>query len=131
MLFAVDEELVVVDAASGVMRTRVPNDSARETRVEVNPQAGLVLVQTLVSMDITLPCISELRLFDLASGIQQKTLCGFEWTFSRDGARLAYRELVHVEGAERPLGRLVVLDTKTLEPLRSLPESLTNRRDAV
>ncbi len=122
LLFNVDDEVVVVDAERGLLRTRVALDSSFESRIEVNAEAGVLLISTLVALDLSAPCMAELRVFELASGLQRKTLCGLEWTFSRDGKRLAYRELVHVDGMDRPLGRLVVLDTHTFEPIRKVPE---------
>jgi hypothetical protein len=119
-----DGQLLVMDGRTGKLHARVPL-TPKLARVGLSPSGDRLLLHGIDLSAAYQPppaCASTLDLFDARNSKWLKRECAMDWTFSPDSSRLVVSRLAP-SGDGTLLTGVVVLDSKTLEPVIELPDS--------
>jgi hypothetical protein len=117
-----DEHVQIIDVRTGRLHARIPQSLQAQVELDLDANGTRVLTR---SIDLTKvrgadDCASTIDIFEASSGARLKQECAFSWAFSADGSRLALDRLIG--WGDGAIMKVVVLDTKTLEPVIELPE---------
>lgn len=121
-LMTQDRQVQIIDVHTGRLHARIPQPPQLQFEVDLDAKGTRVLARSIDLGQIrsTDGCASTIDIFDASSGARSKQECAFSWAFSGDGSRLALDRLIG--WGDGAVMKVVVLDTKTLEPVIELPE---------
>lgn len=118
-----DGQVQIIDARSGRLHARIPRPTPAQFELDVDSNGTRVLARSvdLTKIGTKEGCASTIDIYDASSGARLKQECAFSWVFSPDGSRLALDRLIG--WGDGAIMKVVVLDTKTLEPVIELPNA--------